>query len=187
MIGQHLLRFIYKKKPSPNSILYRDVIKFIDDIDGDVLDLGGGPGYLHLYLKQKTYYVVQDIDYVLLSYGDMDIDRVQAAAEERVFRADSFDNIIIHDALHHFRDIDKTIDNVVSLARGRIWIFEIELGSPTGKLIKVFEKLLGFPGNLFRSAYLSRAIKNRYSHLGIELVKMGRFRYLLKVYCQPHS
>ncbi len=187
MIGQHLLRFFYKKKPRPNSFIYRDTIKHLADIDGDTLDLGGGPGYLYLYLKVKPYYVVQDLDYVMLSYGDSDVDKVQAAAEEEVFRKGAFDYIIIHDALHHFHNVELALRNATSISKKEIYIFEIELDKLLGKIIKVFELLLGFPGNFYKSKELVEKIREINSGLKIEIVKMGKFRYLLRALHQPHS
>ena len=181
MIGQHLLRFFYKKRPKPDSFMYRDTIKHLSNIDGDTLDLGGGPGYLYLYLPVKNYYVVQDIDYIMLSHGEADVDRVQAAAEEKVFRNGSFDNIIIHDALHHFNDVDETLYNVLAIARKTILIFEIELGKLVGKIIKLFELLLGFPGKFFKSEELARKVNEIDPRIKVEIVKMGKFRYLLRI------
>ncbi len=187
MIGQHLLRIIYRRRPGRHPLLYKETIKFLEEVEGDTLDVGGGPGYLYLYIKEKPYYVVQDIDYIMLTYGDPEIDRVQAAAEELVFRRGSFENIIIHDALHHFRDVNKTLSNIASIASKKIMIFEIELGTLTGKFIKYLELLLGFPGNFYKSMDLKKKIEKIFQDSRIDIVKMGRFRYLLKAVRQPHS
>ncbi|HIE37233.1 TPA: class I SAM-dependent methyltransferase [Candidatus Geothermarchaeota archaeon] len=187
MIGQRILRIIYKKRPNPNSILYRETVDHIRDIDSDTLDLGGGPGYLHLFIKEKCYYVVQDIDFKVLSYGDHLIDKVLAPAEEKIFRDNTFNYIIIHDALHHFQDIDQVFKSIYGISKKYILIFEVELGNLIGKFIKYLEILLGFPGNFYSSKELIRMVQD--SKLGSisEVIKTGRFRYLIKVDTQPQS
>ena len=185
MIGQHFLRIAYRRKPKKDSFLYRDTSKYLKDVYGDTLDLGGGPGYLYLYMNHKTYYVVQDMDYRLLSYGNVEIDRVMALAEEQVFRDGSFDNIIIHDAFHHFFDIDTSLQNIFKIVRKKVFFFEIKSEGVTGKAIILFEKLMGFPANFLDYKSLSDKIRKIKENANIEYHDMGKFRYLLKVVIDP--
>ena len=180
MIGQHLLRLAYRRRPSKDSFLYRDAVKHISKVRGDILDMGGGPGYIYNFLGGNRYYVVLDIDYKLLSYGDDNIDKVLAMAEEKVLRDKSFDVVIIHDALHHFKDVDKALSNSIGIAREKIFIFEIEAGKISGKIIKMFEKLLGFPGNFISSDELYRKV-GRFKCIKVKMEKLDGLRYLIKI------
>ena len=181
MIGQHLLRLAYRRRPSRNSFLYRDTVKYLGGLEGDVLDLGGGPGYLYYFLGMKPYYVVQDIDFKMLQYGDTNIDRVQAMAEESVFREGSFDNIIIHDALHHFFDIEKSLLHAIRTMKRYIYIFEIEAGRILGKVIKLFEKVLGFPGNFVSSESLIHLLSKYNRCIECKKIDIDGLRYLIKI------
>lgn len=187
MIGQRILRLIYRRRPSPKSIFYKETINYIMDLDGDTLDLGGGPGNLHLFIREKCYYVVQDIDFKMLSYGDQSIDKVLAPAEEKTFRNDVFDYIIIHDALHHFHDVDHVLNSIYGLSRKSILIFEIDLENMIGKFIKYLEILLGFPGNFYSSKKLIEKIRELKLGSISEVIKIGRFKYLIRVNPQPQS
>ncbi len=176
MIGQHLLRLAYRKPPK-ESIFYGEAGKILSYEEGNVLDLGGGPGYLSRYIRE-CYYVVQDIDYKLLSYGSEAIDRVLAPAEERVFREACFDTVIMHDALHHFSDVDRALENAHTVSRGRIYIFEFDPGSIIGRFIWLFEKLLGFPGNFYRPEELKKKVGRLCPETDFR--RLDRFRYLVK-------
>jgi len=182
MIGQHLLRLVYRRPPPRKDFIYGDAAKELSMEEGDIVDIGGGPGYISMYLPRKVYYVVQDIDYKLLSYGAEYVDKVLAPAEERVFREKSFDVVLMHDALHHFTNPLASLRNAVTMCRGRLVIFEFNVDGLLGKIIKVFEKIVGFPGNFYKPDELSMmVVEAGCPHTNYRV--LDRLRYLVK--CTP--
>ncbi len=182
MIGQHLLRLVYRRPPPRKALFYGEAVKELREEEGDILDVGGGPGYLSMFIENPCYYVVQDIDYKLLSYGDDKLDRVCAPAETQVFREKSFDVVLMHDALHHFMDVDKAVENAVKICRGRLLIFEFDTDGCLGRFIKIFERVVGFPANFLRPDELSEKVANAgCPHTSFR--RLDKLRYLVK--CTP--
>ncbi|HEW94102.1 MAG TPA: hypothetical protein ENF47_05310 [Thermoprotei archaeon] len=70
-------------------------------MNGNILDMDGGPGIIYSMLSGDIYYINLDIDFSLFSIADKDFDRIYASPEDKVFRSEVFDAVIIHESLHH--------------------------------------------------------------------------------------
>lgn len=121
---------------------------------GALLDLGGGTGGLAVRLAGSLHARTTILD----PTPEM-LARVPAhpaltvrlgLAEEAPFADDSFDAVLVSDAFHHFRDLDRAVDEMVRVTRpgGGILILEIDPGGWRRAIVAV-ERLVGEPANFF--------------------------------------
>ncbi|MHB0979074.1 MAG: class I SAM-dependent methyltransferase [Thermoleophilia bacterium] len=121
---------------------------------GSLLDLGGGTGGLAARLAGALHAEVTILD----PTPEM-LARVPAhpaltvrlgVAEAAPFPDGSFDAVLVSDAFHHFRDLDRSVAEMVRVTRpgGGLLILEID---PSGwrRLIVLVERLVGEPANFF--------------------------------------
>jgi ubiquinone/menaquinone biosynthesis C-methylase UbiE len=115
-------------------------------VAGRLLDAGGGTGRatqaLHGLVDEI---VISDLSRPMLSQaqGKGDVRPVQAHAECLPFPAESFDRIVVVDALHHFCDQREAIGNLLRVLKpgGRLVIEEPDIQRLVVKLVAVAEKL----------------------------------------------
>ena len=120
-----------------------------------MLDAGGGTGRVAFALRRYVHrIVIDDISHPMLRYAlDKGLDSTHAPVEQLPFASESFDRIIMVDALHHVLDANKAIDELwrVLSPSGAIVIIEPDIRKYFVKLIAVAEKML-----LMRSHFLSK-------------------------------
>ena len=128
-IGEILLQILYT---NVSNEFYRDLLENIDYHVGVVIDLGGGTGAV-----------------------------IQALIDEGKVLPQNSVVIDPHIGLHKI-GVRKNINvsRIVSVAEhlpireivkgGRIYIYDYDLTSFSTKLLRVIEKLMGFPGNFFK-------------------------------------
>jgi SAM-dependent methyltransferase len=145
-IANHILRLLYTRILSEDKIEYRVVKNEVGELEGVIVDLGGGPGYIEKVISQKGggYIIDVDIDFYLLREGSIDIDKVMASADDKIFRDNSIDHVIIHDAFHHFANQDRVLKNYIEMTGRCIHIIDYDSSRMGGKLLNIFEKLIGF-------------------------------------------
>jgi SAM-dependent methyltransferase len=122
---------------------------------GIVLDAGGGTGRVAQYLRgMAAQIVVADESFEMLREAQKKdgLKPVQSCTENFPFKADTFDCIIMVDALHHVADQLKTSEELWRILKpgGRIIIEEPDIHSLGVKFIALAEKLA-----LMRSRFLS--------------------------------
>jgi len=123
--------------------------------DGIVLDAGGGTGRVAQYLRSKAaQIVIADESFGMLRAAQKKegLQPVLSYTEDLPFQNDTFDCIIMVDALHHVADQRKTTNELWRILRsgGRLIIEEPNIHSLGVKFIALAEKLA-----LMRSHFLS--------------------------------
>lgn len=121
---------------------------------GALLDLGGGSGGLAVRLAGTLHAQVTILD----PTPEM-LTRVPAhpaltvrlgSAEDIPFPDASFDAVLVSDAFHHFRNLERSVEEMARVTRagGGLLILEIDPGG-WRRLIVVAERLVGEPANFF--------------------------------------
>ena len=122
--------------------------------DGILLDAGGGTGRVSQYLRGKAaQIVVADESFGMLREAQkkVGLQPVLSLTEDLPFQNDTFDCIIMVDALHHVADQLKTTEELWRILKpsGRLIIEEPNIHSLGVKFIALAEKLA-----LMRSHFL---------------------------------
>lgn len=122
---------------------------------GKLLDAGGGTGRVSSKLRASGMkIIISDLSLKMLarSHQKSDLIPVTAHVERLPFADNSFDRIIVVDALHHFCDQQEALMDLTRVLKtgGRMVIEEPDIRRLPAKLIALAEKLL-----LMRSHFLS--------------------------------
>lgn len=122
---------------------------------GHLIDVGGGTGALGIKLAEALDARVTILDPApeMIRYVPEhgSVEAVLGTAEEMPFENDSADAIIVTDAFHHFRDQNRSAEEMARVVRsgGGAIIIELEPRGLVMRTIVVAEKLLGEPGAFF--------------------------------------
>ncbi len=113
---------------------------------GALLDVGGGTGRTAQFMRKKaSQVVVVDISIKMLQQAmrKNGLDAACSGAEELPFPDESFERIIIVDALHHVYDQKSTTSELwrVLKSRGRLVIEEPDIRTWFVKMIALVEKI----------------------------------------------
>jgi len=156
-IGEILLQILYT---NVNNEFYRDILENIDHRVGVVIDLGGGTGAVIQALIDEGKVLPQNSIIIDPHIGlhkigvrkNINVSRIVGVAEHLPIRDNAANAVIMHDALHHFEKPIKGIEETcrVIVKGGRIYIYDYDLTSFSTKLLRIIEKLMGFPGNFFK-------------------------------------
>jgi SAM-dependent methyltransferase len=145
---QHAFAFIQHAEPS-----------------GFVVDLGGGAGtLLNLTHKIRTdlTYLCVDPAIGMLKYVPPYAQRVAALSEDLPFGDNTVVAVMIGDAIHHFTDPERGIKEVHRILKpgGRLFIFDINPKTRTGRIAVGMERRLREPANFYSPEHLEdRSIK----------------------------
>lgn len=155
--------------------IYERFIKPIDPIklralvdlpvSGNLLDVGGGTGRISFMLRDSVKsIVIADSSFGMLSQADnkKSFIIVCSNSEELPFKDDSFERVIMVDALHHVYDYRVTAEELWRVVKpgGRIVIEEPNIHAMQVKITAIVEKLA-----LMRSHFVSPlVISNSFSY-----------------------
>lgn len=123
-------------------------------ISGNLIDIGGGTGRVATSMVGKVNkLVIVDVSFdMVMQARKKGFSLTCGKGEFLPFQEETFERAMIVDALHHCNDQKGVIRDVWRILKpgGLLVIVEPNYEHPTGKLIRVFEKLL-----VMRSKFLS--------------------------------
>lgn len=130
-----------------------------------VLDLGAGTGVMSEFAhacRADLQFTAVDPAEGMLKFSAEYIQTHKANAESLPFEADSFEAIFIGEALHHFQDVDRSIQEMVRVLqnKGRLFIYDFDPSTFLGKSLCIMEKILGEPGNFFAPEALKKRLES---------------------------
>lgn len=160
---------------------------------GLLLDLGGGTGALaaHLAESLRCRVTVLDATARMLDYLPQreDVSGLLGRAEAMPFGDDSFDAVVVSDALHHFRDLDGVVREMQRVVRcgGGVLVLEYDPSGTAVKLAAWGEKLLGEPAMFFTPEELCRFMAKRGIEGDCEAVDSVSYRFVGTVRLLPST
>ena len=130
----------------------------------NILDIGAGTGALSDFVYEinpNSKFICVDPAFGMLKYAPNYTFKVVGVAENLPVKSDSIDLILIGEAIHHFRDVDKSLVEIKRVLKkdGILFLFDFDVSQLKGKMIKFFEKLFGEPGNFFEPDDLSSILQ----------------------------
>ncbi|MGM0500553.1 MAG: class I SAM-dependent methyltransferase [Bacillota bacterium] len=150
-----------------------------------LLDLGGGTGELVNYLPQNLEITIADPSESMLKKGQkksfsQPVKHILADGADLPFADDSFDYLIISDALHHFRKVNLALKESARVLKpgGKIFILEFDPTTFFTKTIIFFEKLAGEPVNFYQPQKLASMLRK--NDLKTEPEYLNKSLYIIK-------
>jgi len=139
----------------PKSAVLRDLLRL--PIEGSMLDGGGGTGRVSYSLRHHVgRMVVADVSLPMLkaAKGKGQLLIVRSSVENLPFADESYERVLVVDALHHFADQVRSLSEIARVLKkgGRVVIEEPDLRRWSVKSAALVERLL-----LMRSHFLSPA------------------------------
>ncbi len=182
MIGQVLLRILYRRVPVE---YYGEPARGLRGYSR-VLDLGGGNGALYRALGCREYYVVLDVDEQLASMAPSTVctERVVGDSQRLPLRSEGWRGaIVFHDSLHHFEDPVGALREAARVLReGAVMVYDYSARGVRGRLLYLFEKLLGFPARFLDPGEASKPLREA----GLEVIVVDNgFSYRLVAVKKP--
>lgn len=151
----------------------------------NLLDLGGGTGELVSHLPQNLEITIADPSEAMLKKGQQKnfsqpVKHIIADGAELPFDNNSFDYLIISDALHHFRRVDSALKEAARVLKpgAKIYILEFDPTTFFTKTIIFFEKLAGEPVNFYQPQKLAVLLKK--NGLKTEAEYLNKSLYIIK-------
>ena len=122
--------------------------------DGWILDAGGGTGRVSSLIGDDSGgVVVCDISLPMLkqSLEKNNVSPVNSTVDQLPFADNSFDRIIVVDALHHFQNAQKSIAEFIRVLKpgGRLVIEDFDISTLGVKLLALAEKMLLMGSHFF--------------------------------------
>ena len=185
MIPFNHLGWMFKKFGStvyPKSVR-TDLCTFLQPVmpQSKILDIGAGTGMMCEFAnacRNDLVFTAVDPALGMLKHVDNFVSTYEGSAESLPFDDNSFDVVLMGEALHHFRDVDESLTETVRVLKneGRLFIYDFNVSKFMGKSICMGEKLLGEPGNFFEPEAL-KSILERYG-FSVEVKRHG-WRYTI--------
>ena len=149
-------QLVGKPDPTPFKRLFELPCK------GLLLDAGGGTARVSSRLCGLVeHIVVSDQSYRMLRQAShKPVLRVGSRVEQLPFADESFDRILVVDALHHFSDQQGAIRDLLRVLKcaGRMVIEEYDLTHSGVKVLALAEKILGMGSRFLKAADIKKMI-----------------------------
>jgi ubiquinone/menaquinone biosynthesis C-methylase UbiE len=146
---------------------------------GLLLDAGGGTGRVSVHFQTLAgKVVVSDLSFPMLFQARRKggIFPVQSHAERLPFGNDTFERILVVDALHHFCDQGQAIQDLIRVLkpRGRMVIEEPDINLFAVKIVALAERFLKMQSRFLSSSEICRIISQNGLNPRIEKTKNFR-------------
>ncbi len=133
--------------------------------ESKVLDVGAGTGVMCTFAnacRDDLKYSAVDPAKGMLKYAHAYIETHEGMAESLPFENDSFEAVLIGEALHHFDDVDVAFLEIWRVLKdnGRVFIYDFDVSTFMGKNICRIETLLGEPGNFYAPEHLKDTLES---------------------------
>ena len=139
---------------------------------GRLLDAGGGTARISSLLNDMIgQVVVNDLSHHMLKQaGKKAMAPVRSLVEHLPFADQTFDRILIVDALHHFKDQQRSIQELLRVLKsgGRLAIEEYDLNCRAVKLLALAEKVMGMRSRFLRPAEIQEMMDSNDLSIKIE-------------------
>lgn len=132
--------------------------------NAQVLDIGAGTGIMSEFAyacRNDLKFIAVDPAEGMLKFSAEYIQTHKAYAEKLPFEEGSFEAILIGEALHHFSDVEKSMQEIVRILKkeGNLFIYEFDSSTFMGKSLCSIEKIFGEPGNFFPPKVLKQILE----------------------------
>lgn len=99
------------------------VDRILEDIEGDILEVGCGNGYLSELISEKGHQTTA-VDIALNDnlQADSKVKYIESSSESLPFEDNSFDTVVCTHTLEHVRDIQKTLSELRRVAKNNLII-----------------------------------------------------------------
>ncbi len=146
----------------------RRVFDFIRAVEPPalVVDIGGGAGTLlnlaHTVRPDLTYLCV-DPALGMLKYVWRYAYRVAARSEDLPFPDNIIGAVMIGDAIHHFMDVGRAMEEVRRVLKpgGKLFVFDIDPKTFMGRIVVALERRLGEPANFSSPEHLQELLAGK--------------------------
>ena len=146
--------------------VHKSLCSFLKPVSdqASVLDLGAGTGIMSEFAyacRSDLQFIAVDPAEGMLKFSAEYVQTHKGNAEALPFESERFEAIMIGEALHHFQDVDKSIQEMVRVLKkeGRLFIYDFDSSTFIGKLLCLVEKLFGEPANFFAPDKLKEMLK----------------------------
>ena len=141
---------------------------FLIDINNNasILDIGAGTGvmseFAHLCRDDLKFTAIDPAE-GMLKFTAKYIRTHKGYAEQLPFEESSFEAILIGEALHHFSDVDRSIDEIVRVLKndGTLFIYDFNSDTFLGSTLCTIEKIFGEPGNFYAPEALKKILEDQ--------------------------
>ena len=144
----------------PDKALFKRLLKL--PCEGSLLDAGGGTARISSDLSDLVgRVVVSDLSHGMLKQtAHKTVLPVESRVESLPFADETFDRILIVDALHHFDDQQKALRDLLRVLKsgGRLLIEEFDLNHRGVKLLALAEKILGMGSRFLKPAEIQEML-----------------------------
>lgn len=132
-------------------------------VEGALLDAGGGTGRVSFPIRSMAGQVfISDLSHAMLRRARYkgDMHALQAHAERLPFTDNTFERILVVDALHHFCDQEAAIRDLLRVLRtgGRLVIEEPDINRLPVKIIAIMEKLAFMRSHFLSAVQIARIV-----------------------------
>lgn len=159
-VFKHIGPFIYPEK------IRESLCTFLIPLasSSSVLDLGAGTGIMSEFAnacREDLRFTAVDPAEGMLKFTVDYIQTHKAYAEALPFEENSFEAILIGEALHHFNDVDKALQEIVRVLKkeGKLFIYDFDPSTFLGSMLCRAEKMLGESGNFFSPDVLEKMLE----------------------------
>jgi demethylmenaquinone methyltransferase/2-methoxy-6-polyprenyl-1,4-benzoquinol methylase len=162
------------------------VIKYLQPNKNQIiLDIAGGTGYLASKIASKTKQVVvldsskQMLNQAKKKQADFKNIKIKLAKAEKLpFDDNYFDSVVLIDALHHIKKVDRAIKEAKRVLKnnGKIIIFEFEIKGLKGWLFWLFEKIYVDNSKFIKPAQLLK--KMQLHNFSGKIISVSKLKYL---------